>query len=140
MAKPCIFCAIASGDEAAAVVGKTGAAIVFFDTKPVFRGHCLVVPKRHVETLGDLPDDLVEPLFVTARRVARAVEKALGCQGSFVAMNNRVSQSVPHLHVHVIPRTKSDGLKGFFWPRVKYASQEEMEDFRARIAEAFDAA
>lgn len=138
MAKACIFCAIASGDAVAHVVGRTETAVVFFDTSPVFKGHCLIVPKVHVETLGDLPDELVEPLFMTARRVARAVEKALGCQGSFVAMNNRVSQSVPHLHVHVVPRTKGDGLKGFFWPRVKYASPEEIETYRGKIATAFE--
>jgi len=133
----CAFCAIARDGAAAARVGETDAAVVFLDKSPVFRGHCLIVPRMHVETLSDLPDELVAPMFACAKRVARAAERALGCGGTFVAMNNRVSQSVPHLHVHVVPRTKGDGLRGFFWPRVKYASAEEMEEMRAKIAAAF---
>jgi len=135
----CVFCAIAAERAAASVVATTTEAVVFLDVRPVFRGHCLIVPRLHVETLGELPTELVAPLFTCAQRVSRAVEAALGCGGTFVAMNNRVSQSVPHLHVHVVPRTKGDGLRGFFWPRVKYASSDEMEDFRAKVAAAYDA-
>ncbi|MFX0537336.1 HIT family protein [Ornithinimicrobium sp. Y1847] len=120
----CTFCAIVAGDEPADVVLDTPEVLAFLDTRPVFKGHVLVVPRVHIRDLVELPDDLVAPLFTAARSVAAAVPGALGAQGSFVAMNNTVSQSVPHLHVHVVPRTKGDGLRGFFWPRVKYASGE----------------
>jgi histidine triad (HIT) family protein len=98
--------------------------MAFLDAKPLFPGHVLVVPRAHHATLGDLPPALVEPLFATARLLARAVEVGLGAEGSFVAINNTVSQSVPHLHVHVVPRRRKDGLRGFFWPRQAYASEE----------------
>ena len=110
--------------------------VVFLDHRPLFPGHCLVVPRRHVDTLGDLPQSLTAPLFDTAAAVARAIEPALEAEGSFVAVNNRVSQSVPHLHVHVVPRRKGDGLRGFFWPRGRYASDAEREATRRRLAEA----
>ncbi len=110
--------------------------VVFLDHRPLFPGHCLVVPRRHVDTLGDLPAGLTAPLFDTAAAVARAIEPALEAEGSFVAVNNRVSQSVPHLHVHVVPRRKGDGLRGFFWPRGRYASDAEREATRRRLAEA----
>ncbi|MGD8149674.1 HIT family protein [Ornithinimicrobium sp. Y1694] len=120
----CTFCAIVAGDEPADVVLDTPEVLAFLDTRPVFKGHVLIVPRVHIRDLVELPDDLVTPLFTAARAVAAAVPGALGAQGSFVAMNNTVSQSVPHLHVHVVPRTKGDGLRGFFWPRVKYAAGE----------------
>lgn len=120
----CLFCQVIDGAESAHVVHESAATVAFLDIRPVFKGHVLVVPRAHVETLTDLPDDLVQPLFTTARAVAAAVVEALGAQGSFVAMNNTVSQSVPHLHVHVVPRTKGDGLRGFFWPRTRYADDE----------------
>lgn len=123
----CIFCRIIAGEEPAEVVLDTGHVVAFLDTRPVFKGHVLVVPRDHILTLTDLPDHLVAPVFEAARSVAAAVREALGAQGSFVAMNNVVSQSVPHLHVHVVPRTKGDGLRGFFWPRVKYAVGEAGE-------------
>jgi histidine triad (HIT) family protein len=123
--KPCVFCAIASGNIAADIVAETKETIAFLDHRPLFPGHVLLVPREHHVTLGELPPGLVEPLFTEARRLARAVEKALLAEGTFVAMNNRVSQSVPHLHVHVVPRRKGDGLKGFFWPRTPYASDED---------------
>ena len=110
--------------------------VVFLDHRPLFPGHCLVVPREHVDTLGELPTALTAPLFDTAAAVARAIEPALGAEGSFVAVNNRVSQSVPHLHVHVVPRRKGDGLRGFFWPRGRYASEEEREATRRRLAAA----
>ena len=98
--------------------------MAFLDARPVFPVHCLLVPRAHHETLSDLPADLVEPVFATAQRLARAVEEGMGADGTFVALNNRVSQSVPHLHVHVVPRRRKDGLRGFFWPRQKYESEE----------------
>lgn len=113
--------------------------VVFLDHRPLFPGHCLVVPRRHVDTLGDLPPALTAPLFDTAAAVARAIEPALEAEGSFVAVNNRVSQSVPHLHVHVVPRRRGDGLRGFFWPRGRYESPDAMEEVRARIARALTA-
>lgn len=104
----------------------------FLDVRPVFPGHVLLVPRAHVDTLTELPDELLVPLFAAARETAAAVKDVLGAQGSFVAMNNTVSQSVPHLHVHVVPRTKGDGLRGFFWPRVRYA-EGQAQDVAARL-------
>lgn len=136
MTTDCTFCSIARGETAALVVLDEPLALAFLDIRPLFPGHVLLVPRAHVPTLGDAPPELVPPLFLAARRVARAVERGLGADGTFVAMNNHVSQSVPHLHVHVVPRRKKDGLKGFFWPRTKYASDAEAEDVRDRIAAA----
>ena len=128
----CLFCRIASGVEPADIVLENDDVIAFLDTRPVFKGHVLVLPRDHIPTLTELPDALVTPLFAGARSVAAAVREGLGAQGSFVAMNNLVSQSVPHLHVHVVPRTKGDGLRGFFWPRVRYAVGEPQE-YAARL-------
>jgi histidine triad (HIT) family protein len=136
--KPCVFCAIVRGEAPGWIVARGETFAAFLDVTPLFHGHVLLVPARHVETLGELEPEEVGPLFLEARRLARAVEHALGAGGTFVAMNNRVSQSVPHLHVHVVPRTKGDGLKGFFWPRKKYGSDEERESVRAKIAAALD--
>lgn len=122
----CLFCGIISGEVSASVVFEDDLAIAFLDHRPLFHGHCLVIPKQHFETLIDLSAELVGPFFQNVQLLARAVEIALEAEGSFVAMNNRVSQSVPHLHVHVVPRRRKDGLKGFFWPRTKYADQEQM--------------
>ncbi len=129
----CIFCAIAAGTIPAQVVFGDEHTTAFLDARPVFKGHVLVVPREHVVTLGDLPDSLIDPYFRTVRLISAAVPAALGAQGTFVAANNVVSQSVPHLHTHVVPRTKGDGLRGFFWPRHKYASDEEAADYAARI-------
>jgi histidine triad (HIT) family protein len=115
---------------------ETSAVIAFLDHRPLFPGHCLVVPRAHVETLGELPARLVAPLWSAVGVLARAVEGGFGADGSFVAVNNRVSQSVPHLHVHVVPRRRGDGLRGFFWPRGRYGSAEEMEETRRRLAAA----
>jgi len=134
----CLFCDIAAGTKPAHVVLETPEVMAFLDIRPVFHGHCLLIPRVHVDTLDELPDPLIEPLFTEARRLSRAVRTALGAAGTFVAMNNRVSQSVPHLHVHVVPRRPKDGLRGFFWPRVKYGSEAQMADFRDRIREAVD--
>ena len=131
----CIFCDIVTGELPAEIVFEDASSIAFLDIRPVFPGHTLLVPKEHHETLADLPDTLVGPLFMNARMLSIAVQGALEAHGTFVAMNNKVSQSVPHLHVHVVPRRRKDGLRGFFWPRKKYASDEE----RARIADSIRA-
>ena len=132
----CAFCSIVTGASPAHIVLDEPDSIAFLDARPVFKGHTLVVPRRHVDTLLDLPGDLREPLLAATQRVAAAVEEALGAQGSFVAMNNTVSQSVPHLHVHVVPRTKGDGLRGFFWPRHTYADDEEARSYAAKLRAA----
>lgn len=129
----CVFCRIVAGEAPAHVAFSDDVALGFLDIRPLFPGHVLLVPRVHVETLTDLPVDQVGPLFERARTIAGAVEEALGAQGTFVAMNNRVSQSVPHLHVHVVPRTKGDGLKGFFWPRTTYDDEAHAADVAARI-------
>jgi histidine triad (HIT) family protein len=132
----CVFCSIASGETRASKVFEDDHVVAFLDVKPLFHGHVLVVPRAHVVTLPDLPDAEVEPLFSRVRLLSAVVPHALGAQGTFVALNNVVSQSVPHLHVHVVPRTKGDGLKGFFWPRTKYASTDEMDACAAKIRAA----
>jgi len=135
-AKSCTFCRIVRGDLAAHVVHADDAHLAFLDHRPLFAGHVLVVPRVHVETLLDLPAEAVGPLFQLVQRISRAVERGADADGFFNAVNNRVSQSVPHLHVHVIPRRKKDGLKGFFWPRYTYAGEEEMAKVRDAIAGA----
>jgi histidine triad (HIT) family protein len=130
----CIFCQVIEGASSTKIVDEAE-VVAFLDTSPVFKGHVLVVPRLHHETLLDIPSQLLEPLFTTVQRVQRAVMAAVDAKGTFVAMNNVVSQSVPHLHVHVVPRTKGDGLKGFFWPRTKYADAAEHEDYASRIRE-----
>ena len=129
-----MFCAIVAGSVPAFKVVDTDAGVGFLDTRPVFKGHVLVVPRPHIVTLPDLPADLLPGYFALVQRVAAAVPAALGSTGTFVAINNVVSQSVPHLHTHVVPRTKGDGLRGFFWPRTKYVSDEEAADYAAKIA------
>jgi histidine triad (HIT) family protein len=132
----CLFCRIVSGELPATVVYEDDTSVAFLDHRPLFQGHTLLVPREHVETLGELSFKLVGPYFEAAQLLSRAVESAMDAQGTFVAMNNRVSQSVPHLHVHVVPRCKGDGLKGFFWPRTKYKSDEDMEEVKKKIAAA----
>jgi histidine triad (HIT) family protein len=131
-----VFCAIIAGEAPAQVVLDDDRCLAFLDTRPLFPGHTLLVPRAHHETLVDLPPELVEPLFTNARRLASAVEEGLGAVGSFVAINNRVSQSVPHLHVHVVPRTPKDGLRGFFWPRTRYDDDDHAAGVAARLREA----
>lgn len=133
----CLFCRIASRETSAAVVLDDGDVLAFLDHRPLFPGHCLLVPRTHVETLADLPAESIEPVFRTTRRLALAVELAMEAEGSFVAINNKVSQSVPHLHVHVVPRRRQDGLRGFFWPRQKYASDDAMRECAERIHDAY---
>jgi len=132
----CKFCDIVAGRSPAAVVLDDEHALAFLDVRPVFPGHTLRVPRVHHETLGDLPPDAVGPLFLTVRRLSVAVEEAMEADGTFVAVNNKVSQSVPHLHVHVVPRRRKDGLRGFFWPRTRYAGDDEMEQVATRIRAA----
>jgi histidine triad (HIT) family protein len=133
-----VICQIVRGELPAAVVARDEQLIAFLDHRPVFKGHVLVSPVAHVDTLLDLPAELMTPLLTLTQRVAAAVVGALGAQGTFVAVNNVVSQSIPHLHVHVVPRTKGDGLRGFFWPRTQYAAGE-IDAYRDLIAEALDA-
>jgi histidine triad (HIT) family protein len=130
----CLFCRIVSGEVPAIIVYEDDNSVAFLDHRPLFHGHTLLVPRVHAETLGELPVSKVGPFFKTAQLLSRAIEPALGAEGTFVAMNNRVSQSVPHLHVHVVPRRRKDGLKGFFWPRTKYKSEEEMVAVKKLIA------
>jgi histidine triad (HIT) family protein len=132
----CIFCNIASGKTAAGIVYENDAMLAFLDHRPLFPGHTLLVPRQHFDTLTEVPAELFEQLSGTARMLALALEKGLQAQGTFVALNNRVSQSVPHLHIHVVPRSKGDGLRGFFWPRQKYRDAEHLEQVRQLVADA----
>jgi histidine triad (HIT) family protein len=134
----CVFCAIVAGEVPAARVLDDDVAVGFLDTRPLFHGHVLLVPRRHVETLPDLPAGELGAYFERAQRLSVAVRDAMDAQGTFVALNNVVSQSVPHLHVHVVPRRRKDGLRGFFWPRTKYADDAERDEVAARIRAALD--
>lgn len=138
MAAPCVFCDIIAGKIPGHIVLEDDVVHAFLDTKPLFVGHVLVVPKKHVVTLPELPIDQVALFFARVQRITAALPKALGAQGTFVAMNNVVSQSVPHLHCHVVPRTKGDGLKGFFWPRTKYKTDEHLRETAEKIRSALD--
>jgi len=140
MAVPgCGFCDVLEGRVEVVVVSSTDHTLAFLDRSPVFYGHTLVIPREHHETLSDLPGALLEPLFAEVQRISRAVERGLGAAGSFVAMNNRVSQSVPHLHVHVVPRNRKDGLRGFFWPRLRYRDDAHMAEVAEALREALAA-
>jgi histidine triad (HIT) family protein len=130
----CVFCAIVAGRIPAFTVVDGPKGMAFLDTRPVFKGHVLVIPRPHITQLTDLPAALVPGYIGLVQEVAAAVPRALGAQGTFVAINNVVSQSVPHLHTHVVPRTKGDGLRGFFWPRHRYASDDEAAEYAKRIA------
>ncbi|MGZ4444284.1 MAG: HIT family protein [Nocardioidaceae bacterium] len=136
MSDACLFCAVVAGETETAVVLETEHVVGFLDHRPVFRGHVLLVPRLHVETLADLPDDLDAAFLGAGKRTSAAMVTALGAQGSFVAVNNTVSQSVPHLHMHVVPRTKGDGLRGFFWPRTTYADAAEREEYAGKLRAA----
>ena len=130
-----VICQIVSGELDAAIVARDDQVIAFLDHRPVFKGHVLVAPTRHVDTLLTLRSDLMVPLLTMTQRIAVAISSALGAQGTFVAVNNVVSQSIPHLHIHVVPRTKGDGLRGFFWPRTHYAA-DEIDRYAKLISEA----
>lgn len=136
MAAGCLFCQIVSGEVPASIVFQDDFALAFLDHRPLFPGHCLLIPKAHVETLGELPASAVAPLFGTAQLLSGAIERGLEAEGTFVAINNKVSQSVPHLHVHLVPRRRKDGLKGFFWPRGKYNDAEHIERVRLALEKA----
>jgi len=129
----CVFCAVIAGKSEAEIVFSDEVSVAFLDHRPLFPGHVLLVPRVHHVTIEDLPADLVGPLFTNAQRLAGAVREAMEAQGTFVAMNNIVSQSVPHLHVHIVPRRRKDGLRGFFWPRTKYGGPKEMAAAGAAI-------
>jgi histidine triad (HIT) family protein len=124
----CPFCAILDGSEVSWIVYEDDRVVAFLDRRPLFPGHTLVIPRRHVVTMGELPSEDVLPLMRVVQAASRAMESALAAEGSFVAVNNRVSQSVPHLHIHVVPRSKGDGLRGFFWPRTHYVSDEARDE------------
>jgi histidine triad (HIT) family protein len=124
--KGCLFCEIVAGELEAQIVFEDDRTLAFLDHRPVFPGHSLLIPKVHYEVFSDLPRELVGPFFQNGQLLSVAIEKAMEAEGSFVAMNNRVSQSVPHVHLHIVPRRKKDGLKGFFWPRHKYESEQAM--------------
>ncbi len=132
----CAFCEIVAGRRPAHFVLDDGPVLAFLDSRPLFKGHTLLVPRTHYATLPDLPGDLLGPFFGAAQRLAAAMEATLGAAGSFVAMNNKISQSVPHLHTHVVPRNPKDGLRGFFWPRTKYESDDEAREYAARLSGA----
>jgi histidine triad (HIT) family protein len=132
----CLFCRIAAGALPAQVVFEDEHTMAFLDHIPVFPGHTLVIPKRHVDTMLDLPPELTPPIMATTKLVSQAVEQGLGAEGSFVCVNVKVSQTVPHLHVHVMPRSRGDGMKGFFWPRRPYPSEEAREQTRSALADA----
>lgn len=129
----CTFCQIIKGQISAFTVFENSDSIAFLDKRPLFPGHVLLIPKTHISILAEMPDGKIGPFFKTVRNLSVAVEKAMNAQGSFVAINNLVSQSVPHLHVHIVPRTKGDGLKGFFWPRKKYKDEAEMIEVTDKI-------
>jgi histidine triad (HIT) family protein len=135
-----VFCAIAKGTVGAHFVLQEETFVAFLDQKPLFFGHVLVVPRAHFATLSEVPEASLAPLFGAVQRLARAVESAMGAEGTFIAMNNKVSQSVPHLHVHVVPRKKGDGLRGFFWPRTKYPSDAQAREVAAKISAALERA
>jgi histidine triad (HIT) family protein len=132
----CTFCRIASGELAGYVVFEDHISVAFLDSRPLFVGHTLLVPKQHIETLEDLPAELLAPFFANVQRLARAVERGLEAEGTFVAINNRVSQSVAHLHVHIVPRRKKDGLRGFFWPRLAHPDEAQMRQAQSAIVKA----
>jgi histidine triad (HIT) family protein len=136
----CLFCQIVAGEVPAHVVLDDDPEVfAFLDSRPVFKGHVLVVPRAHVVTLADLPASLLGPVFRRVQQLSAVMPAALEAQGSFVGINNVVSQSVPHFHAHVVPRTKGDGLRGFFWPRTKYASEQEAEQYASRLRSALHA-
>ncbi len=132
----CAFCAIVAGKSPAHRVLEDDACVAFLDARPLFPGHVLVVPRTHRETMADLDSSEIAALFQNARQICLALERGLGAEGTFVAMNNRISQSVAHAHVHVVPRHKGDGLRGFFWPRQKYANAGQAEDIAAKVRAA----
>jgi len=133
---PCVFCKIVRRETPSPVVFEDDIALAFLDHRPLFPGHCLIIPKAHYPTLAALPQSLLATFFADIQLLARAVEQAMQAEGSFVAANNRVSQSVPHSHFHIVPRRTQDGLRGFFWPRQKYKDDEEMREVQKALRSA----
>lgn len=133
----CIFCRIADGRLSTDIIDQDETTVTFLDHSPVFPGHLLIIPRAHVDTLTDLPGERLQPFLRQVQRAALAIEAGIGAQGSFVAINNKVSQTVPHLHAHVIPRRKGDGMKGFFWPRRHYTDDAQRLDIAEKLREAF---
>lgn len=129
----CKFCEVAAKTRDSAIVFEDNVSLAFLDQRPLFPGHCLLIPREHLKTLSDLDDDLIARIFLNTQLLARAVEEAMDAEGTFIALNNKVSQSVPHLHIHIVPRNKKDGLRGFFWPRNPYRNAEHMEKVRQRL-------
>jgi histidine triad (HIT) family protein len=136
MSDVCIFCKIVAREIPAEIVFEDDLTIGFLDIGPLFPGHVLLAPKAHAHTLTDLPEATVGPLFLNAQKLTRAVEKGMEAQGSFIGINNRISQSVPHLHIHIVPRRPKDGLRGFFWPRKPYAGPEHLKETAEKIRAA----
>jgi histidine triad (HIT) family protein len=136
MTRECKFCRIVFGELPASIVLEDDFCLAFLDHRPLFPGHCLLIPKSHHNTLVELPKDLIQPLFSAAALLSRAVEAGMEAEGTFVAINNKISQSVPHLHIHVVPRRRKDGLKGFFWPRNPYRDTEQMAEVAEKLREA----
>lgn len=134
----CLFCRIIRGEEQASLVFEDSLSLAFLDHRPLFPGHCLLVPKAHYETLADLPASLIGPLFQNAQLIERAIEEGLAADGAFVALNNRVSQSVPHVHIHLVPRHRKDGLKGFFWPRQRYQDEAALRQVQDALRAALE--
>ncbi|HHF7366103.1 TPA: HIT family protein [Legionella bozemanae] len=138
MTSECIIDLIAAKKEKSFIVFEDENFISFLDSRPLFPGHTLLAPKVHIKTLYDVPDSMVLPLFLLTQRIGKAVEKAMEAAGSFIAMNNTISQSIPHLHIHIVPRNKQDGLKGFFWPRTHYKDEEHMREVQEKIRHQLD--
>lgn len=133
MSLECSFCRIVSREEKGYVVFEDDISLAFLDRRPLFPGHCLLIPKEHIETFESLPGELLGPLFTNVQQLAQAVQIACGSQGFFIAVNNRVSQSVPHLHVHIVPRNRKDGLRGFFWPRNPYHDEDHIREVQQML-------
>lgn len=138
MADGCVFCRIVRDEIKAYRVYEDEQIVVFLDSGPIFAGHCLICPKQHVDNIHDLPVELMQPLLGAAKLIGAAVERGLGAEGSFMALNNNVSQSVPHLHLHVIPRSRGDGMKGFFWPRRPYRDETHMIETQQALRRAIE--
>ncbi len=138
MEEECKFCAFVNGKKKASVVFKDEATLAFMDYKPIFHGHCLVIPREHFRTIMDVPDNLIPKLFKNVKMLSEAVKRAMSSEGILIIMNNTVSQSVPHLHIHIIPRNKGDGLKGFMWPRRSYENEKQTEEIQLRIKKEID--
>lgn len=133
MQTDCVICNINAKKEKGFIVFEDDDYLVFLDTKPLFKGHCLLAPKQHVRTLYELPTEMGNSFLSTIQSLGKAIKKAFQAEGTFIAINNEVSQSIPHLHAHIVPRNKGDGLKGFFWPRIRYESEAEMQEIQSKI-------